>query len=151
QLSGKNYTAASMINCQADFDELFEAMEGLQVNWQKVKAHSDNRGNDTSDCLSKTGRKLPYDNCQLYESIKTRLNLAPNSTFERMNCPDRYTSGLYNPTLSKIIDVILVPIHFTDANILALFKGQAQIIASKNLDKGATRDLSIRVPLRTYQ
>lgn len=145
KLIHKYFPAGDMIQYRDDFEDLFTQMDGLVVHWQKVKAHSDNLGNDVSDVLSKTGRKLPYDNRALYESLKSQLNLAPASSFDHTNRPPRYTSGLYNPNLNKILEIILVPLHIKDSTILGLFQGKAQILASKNMDKGATRDISLRV------
>lgn len=137
-------TLGKMVHFEADFDELFEVMEklGKSVYYQKVKAHSNHFGNDRSDALSKVGLRLPFDNTQLIESMKKSLNRGNSGSKTRKTLV--YSQSELNKQ-QRFFEILYVPLHFTDADILKLFPtGKAEIVCSKNQDMKVTRDIVLR-------
>lgn len=156
QFGWDKYMAGQMKVYEADFDELFEAIfrikekkkdkeTSFKVFWQKVRAHSNEPGNDTSDALSKLGRKLPYDNSQLYESVKGTLNLAPGLQLDLSEEGKANMNNSFRPDLAHLIELLHVPFHIPIKSILALFKGHAFSVDVKNTDRGVIKDVVLRV------
>ncbi|KAH9390678.1 hypothetical protein TYRP_022822 [Tyrophagus putrescentiae] len=147
---------------EADFDELFEAMDRLQpfsVHFQKIKAHSCHFGNDMSDALSKLGRKsAPFDNVQLLESLKL-ANSKSGVVFSKNSPPPpprsntRPTPLPASPKYTHFIEIIGVPMHLADAAIEeALFSSQSgRILLSKCHDLKATRQVVACTTEQTYR
>lgn len=136
----------SMVHYEADFDELFEAMEDLgrvPVYYQKVKSHSNNFGNDKSDALSKVGLRLPFDSIQLLESMKRSLNSCKSLLSYQARKTLNYSQSEFKQ--QRFLEILYVPMHFTDTHILKLFPaGKAVIVCSKNQDMKVTRDIVLR-------
>ncbi len=128
----------------------------LEVHWQKVRAHSNHHGNDVSDMLSKLGRRLPYDNAQLYNSLRLTLNLAPASQFAQRQLVERLESlelgqNLASKFTPQLLEVMAVPMHITQASVVArLPTGAAAFLCEKNMDFGAAKDVVLRCTQELY-
>ena len=169
QFSAIGYPAGSLHRYEEDLEELFEALERVQrgddltsksppieVHWQKVRAHSNHHGNDVSDMLSKLGRRLPYNNAQLYNSLKLTLNLAPSSHFEQRQLVERLESlelgqNLAQKFIPNLLEVMAVPMHIPKAAVVRLLPaGAAAFLCEKNMDFGAAKDVVLRCTPELY-
>lgn len=146
KLSYIKYPACQLLKYENDWDELFEIIAKLKqkknftVHWQKVRAHTQEPGNETSDMLSKLGRKLPYNNDQLFKSFENSLKLNVDNTY----------SKLFRPNLTKLLIIQYVPVHISVKNVLSAFKFDAAVVEVKNAHRGVHKDIVLRVTQKVF-
>ena len=155
RFSKNYYYAGEWLKYNSDFEELFTELltlksrnEVFSVHWYKVDAHSGDDGNDKSDCLARYGRKLLYDNRQLFESLK--LFLLQNNT--KNQCQNREENLNFNFNSPHLVEVTQVPVHISTMSVVETMKISQQNVVKEKEDKycPATKRIVVRTPKEVF-
>ena len=147
------YHAGEWLKYDSDFEELFTELITLKnsdktfrVHWQYVRSHSGDHGNDTSDRLAKHGRKLLYDNKQLFESLKLFLLQKKNNNqclskkrYFPFNCP-------------HLVEVTQVPVHISTISVVKVMNVNQQNVVKEKVDEysQATKVITFRITKEAF-
>ena len=155
RFSESYYHAGEWLKYDSDFEELFTELialknrnEVFRVFWYKVDAHSGDDGNDKSDCLARYGRKLLYDNVQLFESLK--LFLLRNNT--KNQCRTSKEKFNFNFNSPHLVEVIQVPVHISTMSVVEAMKVSQQNVVKEKKDEycPATKTIVVRTPKEVF-
>ncbi|KAH9391774.1 Ribonuclease H1, partial [Tyrophagus putrescentiae] len=159
-LSENYYFAGKWIKYKIDFEELFKELITLKnsgevssVQWLKVESHSGDDGNDKSDYLAKYGRKLLYDNKQLFESLKsfflqknTKHHFNKNKenlTTTKTNKINLIPNTKNNVNFPHLVEVTQVPVHISTITVIEAMKVKSQNFVKEKVNDYCQADRTI--------